>query len=78
MDAAADHWHFSLYPLPLTDDFTREEEESNTGEHGDGSGGVLEGNHEMWRSKNEEEGGCKERSWKESGEVKECKSEKEF
>lgn len=50
MDAAADHWHFSLYPLLLTDDFTREEEESNAGEHGDGSGGVLEGNHEMWRS----------------------------
>lgn len=28
--------------------------------------------------KNEEEGGCNERSWKESGKVKECKSEKEF
>lgn len=51
MDAAAVHWHFSLYPLPLTDDFTREEEESNTGEHGDGSRGVHGGNHEMWRSR---------------------------
>lgn len=28
--------------------------------------------------KNEEEGGCNERSWKESGKVKECTSEKEF
>lgn len=43
MDAAAVHWHPSPYPLPLTDDFTREEEESNTGEHADGSGGVLWG-----------------------------------
>lgn len=40
MDAAAAHWHSSPYPLLLTDDFTREEEESNTGKHGDGSEGV--------------------------------------
>lgn len=52
MDAAAVHWHSSLYPLNLTDDFTRkEEEESNTGEHGDGSGGAHGGNDEMWRSR---------------------------
>lgn len=47
MDAAAVHWHLSLYPLLLTDDFTREGEESNPGEHGDGSGGVHGGKHEM-------------------------------
>ncbi len=58
MDAAAVHWHSSLHPLPLTDDFTREEEESNTGEHEDGSGGVLWGeDHEMWRSRMKGGGG---------------------
>lgn len=36
------------------------------------------GNREMWRSRVKEEGDCNEMSWKESGEVKECESEKEF
>lgn len=44
MDDAAVHWHSSLYPLLLTDDFTRVEEESNTGKHGNGG-------HDMWRSR---------------------------
>lgn len=52
MDAAAAHWHSSLYPLLLADDFTREEEvETNAGEHGDGIGGVHGGNNKMWRSR---------------------------
>lgn len=75
MDAAAAHWHSSLYPLLLHDDFTREEKEENTMvEHGDGSGGDAWGEQWNVEVKNEEEGGYNERSWKESGEVKECNS----
>ena len=75
MDAAAFHWHLSLYPIPGNDDFSREEE---SGEHRDDSVGVMGGNVKWWRSRLTDQGGCNERSWKESKEGKECELDKEF
>lgn len=80
MDAAAVHWHLSLYPIPLTDDFSREEERRKAIQ--ENTGMVVEEcmGGKLWNVevRNVEEGGCNERNWKESGEVKECKSEKIF
>lgn len=64
-------------PIPASDDFTREKEESKNGENMEM---VVEGcMGERWNVevKNEEEEGCNERSWKESRDAKECEPERE-
>lgn len=53
-------------------------EKRRVGEHRDGSVGVYGGKCEMRRSRLADQGGCNERSWKESKEGKECELEKEF